>query len=68
MEALAKKILHKPVEITVGGRSIVCKDVTQEIVMVDDEHKFLKLLEVGGSGQTHGQISRYQVKFDNISL
>ena len=32
MEALARKILNKPVEVQVGGRSVVCKDVTQSIV------------------------------------
>ena len=34
MEALARKILQKPVEIQVGGRSVVCKDVEQKVVSV----------------------------------
>ncbi|KAI5642046.1 DEAD/DEAH box helicase domain-containing protein [Phthorimaea operculella] len=29
MEALARRILQKPIEIQVGGRSVVCKDVEQ---------------------------------------
>ena len=32
MEALARKILTKPVEVQVGGRSVVCKDVSQSVV------------------------------------
>jgi len=35
MEALARRILNKPVEVQVGGRSIVCSDVTQEVVSRD---------------------------------
>lgn len=32
MEALARKSLRKPIEVTVGGRSVVCKDVIQSVV------------------------------------
>jgi len=32
MEALARRILDKPVEIQVGGRSVVCSDVDQHVV------------------------------------
>jgi len=32
MEALARRILTKPIEVIVGGRSVVCKDVEQYIV------------------------------------
>ena len=32
MEALARKILQKPIEIQVGGRSVVCHDVEQNVV------------------------------------
>ena len=32
MEALARRILAKPIEVTVGGRSVVCTDVEQYIV------------------------------------
>lgn len=34
MEALARRILNKPVEVQVGGRSVVCKDVEQHVVSV----------------------------------
>ena len=48
MEALARRILRHPIEIAVGGKSIVCKDVSQYVHIVDDEKKFLKLLEILG--------------------
>lgn len=32
MEALARKVLNKPVECIVGGRSVVAKDISQNIV------------------------------------
>jgi ATP-dependent RNA helicase DDX46/PRP5 len=32
MEALARKILAKPIEVQVGGRSVVCRDVEQYVV------------------------------------
>ncbi|KNC97730.1 uncharacterized protein SPPG_07192 [Spizellomyces punctatus DAOM BR117] len=49
MEALARKILQKPLEITVGGRSVVASDVTQIVeVLQDDNAKFLRLLDILG--------------------
>ena len=57
MEALARKILHKPLEIVVGGRSVVCSDVRQivEVFTTEEEPegsncgpKFLRLLEILG--------------------
>lgn len=32
MEALARRILNKPIEVQVGGRSVVCSDVEQHVV------------------------------------
>ena len=54
MEALARKILQNPIEITVGGKSIVCKDIEQNVHIVEDEKKFLKLLEILGTHHTDG--------------
>ncbi len=48
MEALARKILTKPIEVQVGGRSIVCKDVNQSVIVIEDHQKFFKLLELLG--------------------
>lgn len=56
MEALARKILTKPVEVQVGGRSVVCSDVEQHIVVIDEDDKFLKLLELLGIYQEQGSI------------
>ena len=56
MEALARRILNKPVEVLVGGRSVVCKDVEQHAVVLEDEMKFFKLLELLGVYQEKGSI------------
>lgn len=48
MEALARRILKKPIEVQVGGRSVVCKEVTQNVAVIDEDDKFLKLLELLG--------------------
>lgn len=56
MEALARRILTKPVEVTVGGRSVVCMDVEQYIIVLEDNQKFLKLLELLGLYQEKGSI------------
>lgn len=40
MEALARKILTKPIEVQVGGRSVVCSDVTQHAVSQDLERSW----------------------------
>ncbi|KAJ1650107.1 pre-mRNA processing RNA-helicase [Dispira simplex] len=49
MEALARKILRRPLEITVGGRSVVCSDVTQHVeVLPDDKGRNFRLLEILG--------------------
>ena len=56
MEDLARKALIKPIEITVGGRSVVCKDVEQHVVVIDEDHKYLKLLELLGQFQEQGSV------------
>jgi ATP-dependent RNA helicase DDX46/PRP5 len=48
MEALARKILIRPLEIVVGTRSTVSGDVEQLVDVVDEDRKFWKLLEVLG--------------------
>jgi ATP-dependent RNA helicase DDX46/PRP5 len=44
MEALARKVLKDPIEITVGGRSIVGKDIAQHVIVLDEEQKVLILM------------------------
>ncbi|XP_003366075.1 Pre-mRNA-processing ATP-dependent RNA helicase Prp11 [Trichinella spiralis] len=48
MEALTRNVLEKPIEIIVGNRNTVCQDVEQHAIIVDEEHRFLKLLELLG--------------------
>ena len=49
MEALARKTLEKPVEIVVGGRSVVAPEITQIVEVRSEESKFLRLLELLGN-------------------
>lgn len=48
MEALARKILVKPLEIVVGDRSVVCNDVSQHVQVMEEGGKFVRLLELLG--------------------
>ncbi|XP_055499194.1 probable ATP-dependent RNA helicase DDX46 isoform X2 [Leucoraja erinacea] len=56
MEALARRILTKPIEVQVGSRSVVCSDVEQHVVVIEEESKFLKLLELLGRYQETGSV------------
>ncbi|KAE8159956.1 Pre-mRNA-processing ATP-dependent RNA helicase prp5 [Aspergillus tamarii] len=49
MEALARKTLNKPVEIVVGGRSVVAPEITQIVEVRDEDKKFIRLLELLGN-------------------
>lgn len=49
MEALARKTLVKPVEIVVGGRSVVAPEITQIVEVRSEETKFVRLLELLGN-------------------
>jgi ATP-dependent RNA helicase DDX46/PRP5 len=48
MEALARKTLNKPIEIVVGGRSVVAPEITQVVEVRDENTKFVRLLELLG--------------------
>nr|CAD7569419.1 unnamed protein product [Timema californicum] len=82
MEALARRILNKPVEVQyscqfeyskcermcvfeVGGRSVVCKEVEQHIVVLEEDQKFLKLLELLGHYQSQGSVIIFVDKQEN---
>lgn len=56
MEALARRILSKPVEVQVGGRSVVCQDVEQYVLVMEEEQKLLKLLELLGIYGEQGSV------------
>ena len=48
MESLARKVLVKPVEIVVGGRSVVAPEITQIVEVRTEGTKFIRLLELLG--------------------
>merc|ERR1712218_134445 len=48
MEGLARRILLRPVEVQVGGRSVVSNEIEQHVEVIEEDNKFLKLLEVLG--------------------
>ncbi|KAF6213297.1 hypothetical protein GE061_011015 [Apolygus lucorum] len=56
MEALARRILTRPTEVQVGGRSVVCKDVEQHVIVLEEDNKMLKLLELLGIYQEQGSV------------
>ncbi|XP_075221256.1 pre-mRNA processing factor 5 isoform X2 [Lycorma delicatula] len=68
MEALARRILTKPIEVQVGGRSIVCKDVEQHVIVLEEDQKFLKLLELLGHYQDQGSVIVFVDKQENADL
>ncbi|EAW07830.1 DEAD/DEAH box RNA helicase [Aspergillus clavatus NRRL 1] len=49
MEALARKALTKPIEIIVGGRSVVAPEITQIVEVRNEDTKFVRLLEILGN-------------------
>ncbi|KPJ18682.1 putative ATP-dependent RNA helicase DDX46 [Papilio machaon] len=65
MEALARRILQKPIEIQVGGRSVVCKEVEQHVAILEEEAKFFKLLELLGLYSQLGSIIVFVDKQEN---
>ncbi|KAG0155413.1 hypothetical protein PDIDSM_990 [Penicillium digitatum] len=49
MEALARKTLNEPVEITVGGKSVVAPEITKIVEVRNNDQKFFRLLELLGN-------------------
>ncbi|PSC68276.1 DEAD-box ATP-dependent RNA helicase 42 isoform A [Micractinium conductrix] len=56
VEVLARQVLSNPVEIQVGGRSVVNKDITQYVEIRPEEDRFLRLLEVLGEWYEKGKL------------
>ncbi|KAJ4163811.1 hypothetical protein LMH87_005516 [Akanthomyces muscarius] len=48
IDSLTKKVLKSPVEITVGGRSVVAKEIEQIVEVRDENTKFHRILELLG--------------------
>ena len=56
VETLARKVLQSPVEIQLGGRSVVNADITQIIEIRPEEDRFLRLLQLLGDWNEKGKI------------
>ncbi|CAI0397220.1 unnamed protein product [Linum tenue] len=56
VEILARKVLNKPVEIQVGGRSVVNKDITQLAEIRPENERIFRLLELLGEWYDKGKI------------
>ncbi|KAH6771678.1 P-loop containing nucleoside triphosphate hydrolases superfamily protein [Perilla frutescens var. frutescens] len=56
VEILARKVLNKPVELQVGGRSVVNKDIAQLVEVRPESDRFLRLLEILGEWYEKGKI------------
>ncbi|KAL5087268.1 hypothetical protein CI102_2269 [Trichoderma harzianum] len=48
IDSLTKKVLKSPIEITVGGRSVVAKEIEQIVEVREESTKFLRVLELLG--------------------
>ncbi|KNC84515.1 hypothetical protein SARC_03261 [Sphaeroforma arctica JP610] len=69
MEALARKILNKnPIEINVGGRSVVSFDIDQNVVVLSEDEKFLKLLELLGYYLSKGLVLIFVEKQEKADM
>ena len=69
VEALAKKVLTKPVEIIVGTRGKISANVEQVIEVVEEDSKFLRLLKILGDWSDKGSILIFvnrQTDADNL--
>lgn len=69
VEILARKVLNKPIEIQVGGRSVVNKDIAQLVEVRPESERFLRLLELLGEWFEKGKILIFvhtQAKCDDL--
>ncbi|KAK9809677.1 hypothetical protein WJX73_003655 [Symbiochloris irregularis] len=56
VEVLARAVLQSPVEIQVGGRSVVNADIQQSVELRPEGERFLRLLEILGEWYVRGKI------------
>ena len=56
VETLAKQVMHDPVEVQVGGRSVVNKDIHQSVELRPEGERFLRLLEILGQWCERGKV------------
>lgn len=64
IEKLAKAILRTPLEIVVGERSTVNKDITQVVEVHEEEDKFMRLLQLLGIWYERGSVLIFVDKQD----
>lgn len=68
LEALVRRILRNCVEIIVGGRSVANKKVSQFVEVLDENEKFLRLLELLGIWHLKGNILIFVKAVDDTGL
>jgi len=56
VEALARQVLKKPLEIMVGERNTAANNVTQFVEVLEESSKFYRLLQLLGEWHEHGHI------------
>ena len=56
VEIMARSTLKSPVEIQVGGRSVVNEDISQFVEIREPDDRFMRLLELLGEWQEQGKI------------
>eukprot|EP00439_Symbiodinium_sp_Y106_P012941 s5539_g1.t2 len=61
VEALARKVLKKPLEISVGEKNTAASNVTQFVEVLDESQKFYRLLQLLGEWHEHGAIMIFDV-------
>jgi ATP-dependent RNA helicase DDX46/PRP5 len=69
IETLARKILISPIEIVVGNRGQTCANIDQQVEIVEENDKFLKLLEILGDWYEQGSILIFvdkQIEADDL--
>jgi ATP-dependent RNA helicase DDX46/PRP5 len=64
MEALARKVLKEPIEITVGGRSVVAPEIHQIVEVREENTKFHRTLQLLGNLYEHDDDSRTLIFVD----
>lgn len=68
---LAKKILKDPVQITIGGKTVVAMEVDQIIEVIEKDDKYTRLLQLLGLYSEKGSILVFvdtQEKCDNVKM
>mmetsp|Transcript_83979 Transcript_83979/g.246261 ORF Transcript_83979/g.246261 Transcript_83979/m.246261 type:complete len:1529 (+) Transcript_83979:240-4826(+) len=56
VEALARTVLKRPLEISVGERNTAATNVTQFVEVLEESQKFYRLLQLLGEWHEHGSI------------